>query len=195
LGQVVLLHVTQTPPVQRCSPVQAAPVPQPHAPALQLSLTIGSHAEHCTPPVPQASAVPVMQTLLAQQPLGQVAGVQAGATQAPPTHCWPPPQAGLAPHLQAPAAQVSAVFESHIAQTEPPVPHMPSDGVFMQVSPEQQPLAHDVASQTQAPPTHRVPAPHAGPVPQAQLPPAQVSEIAGSHAAQASPGAPQVPSD
>lgn len=57
-----------------------------------------------------------------------------------------------------PAAQTS--------QASPARPHALASVPGRQVSPSQQPLAHDVASQTQAPDTQRWPATHAGPVPQ-----------------------------
>ena len=43
-------------------------------------------------------------------------------TQAPPVHTWLAPQAAFAPHLQTPAAQVSAVAP-HAVQAAPAVPH------------------------------------------------------------------------
>ncbi len=193
-GQLAASHTTHTPPVQRWFPLQATPLPHPHLPAVQVSLVIGSHAAHCAPALPHAVTLGTVHTLFAQQPFGQVAGEHGGATQLPPTHCLPPVHAGLAPHRHAPIAQVSAVFESHIAQTEPPVPHAPTVGVT-QASPAQQPVAHEVASHTHAPPTQRVPAPHASPAPHAHLPSVQRSAVVGLHALHAKPGLPQVASD
>ena len=193
--QVLLSQATQAPPVQRWLPVHDGPAPQPQLPVpLQVSLVIGSQAAHSAPGAPQAVAVGVTQALLEQHPVRQVAAVHAGATQLPLTHCWPPPQAGPVPHLQLPAEQLSAVLVSHIAQMPPAVPHCATEGE-LQVSPAQQPVVHEVASQTQAPPTHRVPAPQAGPAPHEHWPAVHLSAVARSHAWQANPGVPQVPSD
>ena len=55
-------------------------------------------------------------------------------------------------------------FDEQVTHAAPPMPHADVDGV-MHVEPAQQPLGHDVASQTQVPATHRWPAPHAAPEP------------------------------
>lgn len=185
-GQLAASQPTQTPLEQRWLPLHATPAPHPHVPLVQVSLVRGSQAAHCAPAVPHAAAVGiVVHTLLEQHPLGHVAAEQGGATQLPPTHWVPPVQGGLEPHLQAPIAQVSAVFELHIAQTAPPVPHFATVGTVVQLPCAQQPVGHEVASQTHAPPTQRVPEPHAGPAPHAHLPAAQLSAMAGLHAAHA----------
>ena len=103
----------------------------------------------------------------AQQPLGHEVASQ---TQLPPRHRWPAPQAGPAPQAHEPAAvQLSAVDGLQVVQAPPPVPQRASVAET-QVVPSQQPLGHEVGSQTQAPATQRRPAPHTGPLPQAQLP-------------------------
>ncbi len=55
----------------------------------------------------------------------------------------------------------------------------------------QQPLGHEVASHTHWPLTQRVPAPQAGPLPQAHCPPMQALAAMGLHAEQATPWSPQ----
>jgi len=62
--------------------------------------------------------------------------------------------------------------------------------------PSQQPFGHEVGSQTQAPATQRRPAPHAGPLPQAQLPDGeQRSAVSASQPTHAAPPTPQVSSE
>ncbi len=160
--------------------MQALAPPQPQLPAVHVFEVIGSQLAHCAPLVPQAVGEEAIHTLFKQQPLGQVAAVHDGAAQVPATHCWPPAHAGLVPHLQLPAPQVSAV-ESHIEQTEPPEPHMPGVGAAMQVLPEQQPVAHEVASHTHAPATQRVPVAQAAAPPQAHWPEVHESAAATTH--------------
>ena len=101
------------------------------------------------------------------------------------------PSAGesqLAP-AQQPDAQFVAVHDVHalptqfcsagqVEQLDPPEPQAMLEPPGMQVVPEQQPVGHDVPSQTQAPFTQRWPAEHAGPVPQVHVPLlAQVSVV------------------
>jgi hypothetical protein len=57
----------------------------------------------------------------------------------------------------------------------------------------QQPVGHEAALQTHAPPTQALPVPHAGPEPQPQVPPAQLSAVRGSQVVQAAPPVPQEP--
>jgi hypothetical protein len=143
-------------------------------------------SEHADPPAPHAlAAVPVWQTFPWQQPL-QLAALQM---QAPATQARPGPHAGPLPHVQAPAAQPSAFSASHALQAAPDAPQVVVESV-LQMLPEQQPLAHEVAPHTHAPPTHRCPAPHEGPVPQAHAPPLQVSALVASQVAQPPPAVP-----
>lgn len=80
VGQLVASH-TQAPPTQRCPAPHAAPVPQRHAPVVQRS-PVRPQLVHAAPAAPQAVALVGVQTLPAQQPLGQLVASQ---TQAPPT--------------------------------------------------------------------------------------------------------------
>lgn len=76
--------------------------------------------------------------------------------------------------------------------TAPAAPQLPRLGA-LQTPPEQQPVGHEVASQTQPPETHRWPAAQAAAPPQVHAPAAlQASLAAGSQPAQAPPGAPHV---
>jgi len=59
-----------------------------------------------------------------------------------------------------------------------------------QLRPLQQPLAHEVASQTQSPLTQRWPASHAGPVPQPHAPETQLSVVAVWQSTQTAPPMP-----
>jgi hypothetical protein len=66
-------------PATQCWPArQAAPGPQPQVPSVaQLSLITGSHPRQAAPPVPQVAALGVVQTPVAQHPLGQVEALHA----------------------------------------------------------------------------------------------------------------------
>jgi hypothetical protein len=71
---------------------------------------------------------------------------------------------------------------SQALQTPPLAPQFASDGA-LHTLPAQQPAAHDVASQVQAPPAHRWPLPHGGPLPHAHAPPIeQLSALVPSQA-------------
>jgi hypothetical protein len=86
-----------------------------------------------------------------------------------------PVHAGLEPQVQVPASQKVVRLPLHAWQARPGfaqvlVPHV------SQTLPLQQPLGHEVASQTQFPPEQRWPAPHTPCVPQPHVP------VVGSHA-------------
>jgi len=101
------------------------------------------------------------------------------------------------PHMHVPEAtsQVSALVAGHATQATPPIPHVAADRTW-HAPPEQQPFGHETASQMQLPPTQRLPVPHAGWVPQLQVPAAeQLSARAMSHDTQAAPFVPQATSD
>jgi hypothetical protein len=134
------------------------------------------------PPVPQAAAVlPGMHVVPEQQPAGHDTASQM---QAPPKQRRPAPQAAPAPHWQVPAAeQLSAVDGSQATQLLPPEPQVAALAVT-QTPLAQQPVGHDCALHTHAPPTQVVPAPHAGPRPHVQVPAAasHPSALAALHA-------------
>lgn len=82
---------------------------------------------------------------------------------------------------------------SHFAQATPPIPQVARLRT-RQTLPAQQPVAHEVASQTHLPPTQRWPVPQAGPAPQAQVPAAvHASATVGSQDWQTLPLAPHRP--
>lgn len=178
---------TQAPPTQ-CWPVAQGPfAPQLQRPASQRSLIAGSQARHCCPGAAHAIPLVGVQTLPAQHPLGHDV---ASHTHAPPTQRWPAVQAAPPPQLHVPSiAQRSELTVSHAAHAIPGAAHVVGESTS-HVAPLQQPLGHDVASHTQAPETQRCPAPHAAPVPHAQLPPTHASARSGSHEMQALPASP-----
>jgi hypothetical protein len=91
--------------------------------------------------------------------------------------------------------QWSAVEGLQAVQAPPHAPQRASVAET-QLVPSQQPLGHEVASQTQAPATQRRPAPQTGPLPHAQLPDgAQRSAVSASQPTQATPPSPQVASE
>lgn len=175
-----------------------APEQQPLAQlvALQLVHTPLAHVPpvpqfaHAVPPVPHAVALlPARQLVPLQQPLQEV----ASQTHAPPTQCWPAPQAGPVPQRQAPvASQALEVSGSQVRHCAPGAPHALAERV-VQVDPAQQPVGHEVASQTHAPPTQRWPALHAAPPPQLQSPALeQASASVVSQLEHAEPSLPQL---
>jgi hypothetical protein len=102
-----------------------------------------------------------------QQPVGHEAAVQV---HAPPTHDDPIGHVGPVPHVHVPAAeQPSLRVELQVVHTAPAVPH---EAVLagLQMPPAQHPDGHDVALQTQEPPTQTWPAAHAPLVPQVHVP-------------------------
>ena len=89
--------------------------------------------------------------------------------------------------------QESAAITSQATQLPPLLPQAPTEGE-MQAPPAQHPLGQDRALHRQTPPVQVVPVPHAGPVPQRQLPvvPSQRSAVAELQLVQACPPVPQV---
>jgi hypothetical protein len=151
----VALH-THAPPTHCWPLAQAAPVPHLHAPPEQRFARLGSQATHAPPPVPQALAWPMLQTLPLQQPLAHEVGLH---THAPATHCWPATHAGPPPQLQAPLVQPSASRMLQLKQAPPGVPQVEAESV-MQLPLSQQPLGQLVRSQVHLPPTHSWPDAH-----------------------------------
>lgn len=100
------------------------------------------------PPEPQLASERATQVFPAQQPLAHEV---ASHTQLPETQTWPEPHAAPAPHAHAPAAvHESAREELHVVQAPPAEPHLANEGET-HVAPSQQPLGHEVASQTHTP--------------------------------------------
>ena len=119
-----------------------------------------SHVTQVPPPTPQLASDVATQMPLAQQPVGQVIALQ---THVPPVHIAPVPQEGFPWQVHVPlvGSQLSFFFMSQGTHAMPPKPQLAADGA-LQTPPEKQPLGQDCALQTQAPPTHAVPAPHVG---------------------------------
>lgn len=135
---------TQSPTTQCWPAMHAGPSPHAHVPSsAHTSARIGSHVLHTPPAAPHAMGDGCRQLAPEQHPPGQVALLQP---------------------LQTPASHVSPA--AHTSHARPALPHAITSVPGRHVSPSQQPLAHDVASQTHAPASQRCPAPHAGPVPQ-----------------------------
>jgi hypothetical protein len=150
-----------------------------HAPVVHVC--VPPHVTHAAPPAPhEVVVVPARHELPLQQPEHDV----VSHTQVPAEQRWPvlhapvvqvPPQPSLAPHalpLQLGVHPVQRPPEHpplplHDAQMAPPLPHALDDVPPRQVLPLQQP-AHDVGSQTHAPPSQCWPPPH---VPVTQVPP------------------------
>jgi two-component system phosphate regulon sensor histidine kinase PhoR len=180
------LHVEprQQPPGQLCGlqPLQA-----------WLTHTAAPTQVTQTPPPPPhaATVVPGWHRRPAQQPFGQESASHTHrppAQRCPATHAAPPAQ------LQAPRVQPSASTGSQAPHAAPPVPQVMGEGA-VQVPPRQQPFGQEMASQPQLPPTQPAPPMHAGPRPQKQRPPLQLSATAGSQAMHALPELPQAASD
>jgi len=141
------------------------------------------------PPVPQVASARTLQVAPVQQPVGHDVTSQI---HEPPEQRWLAPQVGLLPHAQLPLVeQLSALVSSQALQLAPFVPHVASARAW-QVVPVQQPVAHEVASQTHALPEQRWPVPQAAAVPQPQVPSVrQLSALAGSQPTQPTPLEPQ----
>jgi len=148
--------------VQWLPVAQGALAPHMQAPvAEQLSAAVVSQATQVSPSKPHdANDGGSMHTPLAQQPFGHDASLQV---QVPPSQTVPGPQGGLVPHMHVPvaASQMSALPAAQATQATPARPHVLVDRAW-HAPPEQQPPGHETASQTQLPPTHRLPVPHAG---------------------------------
>jgi hypothetical protein len=156
-------------------------------PPEQVSVLVESHTLHDPPQVPHVAGEFALQTEPEQHPFAHEVASQ---THAPLTHRCPLAHAAPPPQEQPPAVQPSATVVLQVVHPLPLAPQEVTPAVS-QVVPLQQPVAHDVASHTHAPPTQCCPLAHAAPVPHAQVPPdEQESARTGSHATQATPPAP-----
>jgi hypothetical protein len=145
------------PPTQCWPAAHGAPLPHAQLPAVHESDRTASQAtqeEPVAPPVPHCPRDCVWHCPPTQQPPGHEVALQ---TQLPPEQSCPGAQADALPHLQAPPVHESDSCESQAMQDAPPVPQEPNPVAVVQVLPLQQPLAHDVGSQTHWPPRHRCP--------------------------------------
>ena len=139
---------THAPAAQCCPLAHAGPLPHRHAPPVHESVTCGSHTMHAAPAGPHALVAAARHVLPLQQPVHEV----ASHTQKPPAQCCPATQLGPVPHAHPPDAHPSASAGSHAMHVFPPPPHVEVAGA-LHVPLWQQPLAHEVASHTHAPPT------------------------------------------
>ncbi|MCA3012385.1 MAG: hypothetical protein INH41_08295 [Myxococcaceae bacterium] len=179
-GHDVASH-THAPLTHRCPLPHAGPVPHRHAPEVHTS-AFAPHAAHAAPPAPHCAVDGLAtQVFPEQHPDGHDV---ASHTQLPDTHRCPVPHAAPVPHAHPPAVHRSA-RAPHVVHAPPLAPHCAAVVGVTQVFPAQQPDAHDVASHTQLPDTHRCPLPHAGPAPHRHVPLAQPSAVVALHAAQA----------
>ena len=163
---------THLPPEQIVPAPQGRLAPQWHPPAAQLSACVGSQVTHAAPPDPQVPVDGDAHVEPEQQPPAHVVALQSA---------------------HAPPEQMRPLQSWHMA---PPLPQTVLLVPATQASPEQQPLGHEMPSQTHAPETQRWPPPQGTPVPhwQAPLDP-QRSALADEHVVQVPPSAPQLASD
>lgn len=161
LGHELRLQ-TQPAVEQICPAPHAGPPRQVQAPAALQASPVWPQPVHAPPAVPHSVVVCASQMFPLQQPLGQEAGVHA---HSPPEQTCPVAQADEEPHEQAPPLQPSASVVGHALQAAPAAPHSPADGEVTHTPSSQQPTGHELASQTQAPPTHSCPEAQTGPEP------------------------------
>ena len=192
LGQDVPSH-TQVLARQRCPTAQTAPLPQRQPPVAEQLSERASQAKQVAPAVPQLASERVTQVVPLQQPLGHEV---ASHTQPLVVQRWPAAQAAPAPHEHAPVAlHRLAVLLSQATHAAPLAPQVASAGA-LHTAPLQQPVGHEVASQTQAPPVQRWPLAQGGPPPQRQAPcTEQVSALLGSQAMQIAAAIPHADSE
>ena len=122
---------------------QSEPVPQRQPVGPQLSAR-ASHAAHVPPAVPHCVTV-FRHDVPLQQPVAHEVASQMH---------WllkqrePVPQAAPVPQRHAPPPQLFAVVVSQVMHMEPLPPHWVGETAVMHVVPAQQPVGHEVASQT-----------------------------------------------
>jgi hypothetical protein len=136
--------------------------------------------------------LPARQAPAEQQPVGHDVPSQ---TQVLATHRWPGEHAVPVPHRQAPVAEQLSERASQATQVDPALPQAVTERLAQTV-PAQQPLGHEVVSQTHRPLSQRCPPAQEGPVPHVQAPAAlQRSALLASHVMQPPPLTPQLDSD
>lgn len=159
---------------------------------MHVSLVVGSHGWHSSPQVSKLVSFD-WHELPEQQPPSHDAGVH---THCPlPLHAVPAAHAGPVPQPQVPPSSRHRLLELGLQATQltPFCPHVPAAGVVqmpLTLPPWQQPLGHDVESQTQFPPLQRWPTAHCALLPQRHCPPAHWFERVVSHAMHAPPSMP-----
>lgn len=128
-----------------------------------------------------------------QHPFGQLLALHALPVHIPFVHVCAAAHAGPVPQRQLPVAE-QVCPAGQAAHVPPAGPHVVAVSAA-HVAPWQQPVAHEVASQTHAPPTQRWPGAHARPLPQTHAPAGeQASDVSGLQATHAPPGGAQAAS-
>lgn len=132
---------------QRLPAPHAAPEPQAQLPPVHRSAIAALQLVQDPPPVPHSCSVGgCVQTPLWQQPVGQEVASQ---THTPMSQRCPAAHCALPPHLHCPPAlQVSARLGSHEPQVEPGGAHWVALSVTQLLELLQQPVVHEVESQT-----------------------------------------------
>jgi hypothetical protein len=155
---------TQVPFRQRWPAPHDVPLPHVHSPPTQASAAPEAHAMQPLPCAPQAESDGGVQvSWSSQQPSGHELALHSHWAF---THAWPGPQAAPAPQRHSPCGEhVSAATGSQAKHVAPAAPQAPVERTSHWLS-LQHPSGHDVASQTQFPPSHRWPFWHGGPSPQ-----------------------------
>lgn len=186
-GHELALHV-QCPPTHACPAEHGPWGPQRHCPDDEQLSERRSQAVQTPPDGPQVASDRRLHTFPAQHPFEQVVLSQ---TQLPARQRCPVVQAPFGPHRHVPEGpQLSATLVGQATQVDPWLPHEVIDRIW-QVEPWQQPLGHEVASQTHKPFAHRWPSAQGAVLPQRQAPPAeQESARRGLQAVQAAPPTP-----
>jgi hypothetical protein len=139
-----------TPPEQIFGAVHGELEPHMQEPEAQLSESVVLQAPHVPPPVPHSPVVGgSLHTFPAQHPEHD----DGLHSQTPPEQTWPAPHGAAKPHSQVPDGEHWLDVEPQSTHEFPLVPHWLALGVS-QVVPLQQPVGHDVLSQTQPPAVH-----------------------------------------
>lgn len=160
-----------TPQVAAVRPRQLAPLQHPvhpdapshtHAPLVDSHRCPVTQAVHATPPFPHAPANSLVTHWpeALQHPLGHEVALHTHAPDA--LQSCPTTHVAFSPHLHTPEVHWLLWVASHVVQLAPPMPQVASDCPWHWFA-EQHPLAHEVASHTQAPLVvlHRCPDAHA----------------------------------
>jgi hypothetical protein len=133
--------------------VQAATEPQAHDPAPeQPSAVVLLQVAHAPPSAPQVGKAIVEHVVPAQHPVGHEVASQIQL----PEQRSPAPQAAAPPQVQVPPTEHPSPDEPQDAQAVPAGAQAVAPRA-VQVVLLQQPVGHEVASQTHEPPAHRCP--------------------------------------
>jgi hypothetical protein len=146
LGQLVASH-THAPPTQRVPLAQGAVAPHLQAPPVQRS-DVAPQSMHAVPAAAHwLDVVGETQTPLAQQPPGQLAGVQV---QLPPSQDWPAAHGMFVPHMHAPWLHALLGGGAHVVHAPPLLPQCTAELVWHRPL-KQQPMQLTELQPLQAP--------------------------------------------